>query len=191
MNLVICILLVALFTLSLLWLKTQNASAPKTWSLMTLLGGAVVLSTLAQPLEAPVRELTTALAVLVSCLGGSVPAIYFVGKIKQKPTEEKPKGQHITGTLGILNLRADITQCDERIEAEGGGRLIGIFERLAVALSLITAQTSALAVIVAIKGLARYPDIKAGHLTAEKFIVGTFVSLLWAAGCALISVNLR
>lgn len=29
MNLVICILLVALFTLSLLWLKTQNASAPK------------------------------------------------------------------------------------------------------------------------------------------------------------------
>lgn len=191
MNLVICILLVALFTLSLLWLKTQNASAPKTWSLMTLLGGAVVLSTLAQPLEAPVRELTTALAVLVSCLGGSVPAIYFVGKIKQKPTEEKPKGQHITGTLGILNLRADITQSDERIEAEGGGRLIGIFERLAVALCLITAQTSALAVIVAIKGLARYPDIKAGHLTAEKFIVGTFVSLLWAAGCALISVNLR
>ncbi|MFW0181567.1 hypothetical protein [Rothia sp. P5766] len=61
MNLVICILLVALFTLSLLWLKTQNASAPKTWTLMTLLGGALVLSTLAQPLEAPVRELTTTL----------------------------------------------------------------------------------------------------------------------------------
>lgn len=191
MNLIICILLVALFTLLLLWLKTQNANAPKTWTLMTLLGGALVLSTLAQPLEAPVRELTTTLAVLVSCLGGSAPAIYFVGKIKQKQTEEKPKGQHITGTLGILNLRADITQSDERIEAEGGGRLIGIFERLAVALCLITAQTSALAVIVAIKGLARYPDIKAGHLTAEKFIVGTFVSLLWAAGCVLIAVNLR
>lgn len=191
MSTLICTALVLLLCLSLLWLKTKTASPIKAWTLITLLSASLILSSLAQPLEPPTRELITALAVLLGCLGGSVPALYFVGKIKQKPSEEKSKGQRITGSLGILHLRAEITQSDDRVEAEGGGRLIGIFERLALALCLITNQTSLLAVIVAIKGLARYPDIKAGHLTAEKFIVGTFVSLLWAAGCALIAMNLR
>ncbi|MBM7050625.1 hypothetical protein [Rothia sp. ZJ1223] len=97
------------------------------------------------------------------------------------------------GRVGFLQLTADFIkpQPQPHREADGGGRLIGIFERLAVVMALVTSQTSLLAVIVAIKGLARYPDIESGHLAAEKFIVGTFASLIWAGCCALIALNVR
>lgn len=41
-----------------------------------------------------------------------------------------------------------------------------------------------IAAVVAVKGLARYPDLKASDGTAERFILGTFSSLLVAAGGA-------
>ena len=50
----------------------------------------------------------------------------------------------------------------------------------------------AIALVVAIKGLGRYPEIQAMKApgAAERFIVGTLASILWAAGCALVAVRL-
>ncbi len=66
-----------------------------------------------------------------------------------------------------------------------GGRWIGMLERLAVYASVLAAFPEGIAVVLAIKGLARYPELKATEKgAAERFIIGTFASVLIAAACA-------
>jgi hypothetical protein len=70
-----------------------------------------------------------------------------------------------------------------------GGAWIGAFERVAVAASLLLGWPEGIAVALAIKALGRYPELKSpGGAAAERFIIGTFTSVLWAAGCAGVAV---
>ncbi|MDL9946091.1 hypothetical protein QSJ19_10895 [Gordonia sp. ABSL11-1] len=64
-----------------------------------------------------------------------------------------------------------------------GGRVIGYLERGAVAATLLVGWPEGLAVILAVKSLARYPELRAPH-ASEQFIMGTFASVLWATGMA-------
>lgn len=130
-------------------------------------------------------ELLAALAVLAAALGGGAPASYFMKSLEKSHIQGPKEPAHARGKIGPFAFTAQISKAQDGDGAAGGGQLIGIFERAAVATLLLAGQPGLLAVVVAIKGLARYPEIKAGHLTAEKFIVGTCVSLLWAAGCVL------
>lgn len=61
-----------------------------------------------------------------------------------------------------------------------GGLVIGILERAAAMLSLLSAHSSGIAVVVAIKGLARYGEFT-NPRQREEFIIGTLASLVWAA----------
>jgi hypothetical protein len=65
-----------------------------------------------------------------------------------------------------------------------GGAIIGILERLGVCLAILTGQPVAIAYIVAIKGLGRFAELKETPVAAERFIIGTLASMLWAAGIA-------
>ncbi|MEP7160966.1 MAG: hypothetical protein ABI746_07665 [Dermatophilaceae bacterium] len=66
-----------------------------------------------------------------------------------------------------------------------GGQWIGYLERLAVFATLTAGWKEGLALILAIKGLARYPELALSNSrTAEKFIIGTLASVLFAASCA-------
>jgi hypothetical protein len=66
-----------------------------------------------------------------------------------------------------------------------GGKWIGWFERLAVYASILAGFSGGIAVVLAVKGLARYPELKATTGgAAERFIIGTFTSVLFAAACA-------
>ena len=67
-----------------------------------------------------------------------------------------------------------------------GGAWIGALERAAVFVSLATSVPEGLAVAVAVKALGRYPELRSGDSpgTAERFIIGTFTSVLWAVACA-------
>jgi hypothetical protein len=65
-----------------------------------------------------------------------------------------------------------------------GGAIIGILERLAVCLAILTGQPVAIAYVVAIKGLGRFAELKETPVAAERFIIGTLSSMLWAAGVA-------
>jgi hypothetical protein len=71
-----------------------------------------------------------------------------------------------------------------------GGAWIGVLERAAVAGTLLLGWTEGLAVLVAVKGLGRFTELKA-PAAAERFIIGTLASLLWAAGCVGVVVLLR
>ncbi|MHC6591216.1 hypothetical protein [Arthrobacter sp. C152] len=65
-----------------------------------------------------------------------------------------------------------------------GGAIIGVLERLGVCLAILTGQPVAIAYIVAIKGLGRFAELKETPVAAERFIIGTLASMLWAAGIA-------
>ncbi|MDN4644803.1 hypothetical protein [Arthrobacter sp. PsM3] len=68
-----------------------------------------------------------------------------------------------------------------------GGAIIGVLERLAVCLAILAGQPVAIAYVVAIKGLGRFAELKETPVAAERFIIGTLTSLLWAAGVAALA----
>jgi hypothetical protein len=83
---------------------------------------------------------------------------------------------------------------DSRVRHSGeilrGGAWIGALERLGVYVALVAGWAPGLAVVLAVKGLGRYPELRNQEDTgaAERFIIGTFSSVLWAAACVGITV---
>jgi hypothetical protein len=71
-----------------------------------------------------------------------------------------------------------------------GGAWIGVLERAAVAVTLLVGSAEGLVVVLAVKGLGRYAELRA-HAAAERFILGTLASALWAAACVGVAVLLR
>jgi hypothetical protein len=69
-----------------------------------------------------------------------------------------------------------------------GGAWIGALERMAVFAGLAAGFPEGVAVVLALKGVGRFPDLRGdaatGGATTERFIIGTFTSVLWAAACA-------
>ena len=71
-----------------------------------------------------------------------------------------------------------------------GGAWIGVLERAAVAATLLAGSAEGLIVIIAVKGLGRYAELRESA-AAERFIVGTLASGVWAAACVGVAVLLR
>jgi hypothetical protein len=69
-----------------------------------------------------------------------------------------------------------------------GGTWIGVLERLAVTGTLLAGEPGGVAVVVAIKGLGRYPELRTGDdpAVSERFVIGTLASLVWAAGLGVL-----
>lgn len=103
------------------------------------------------------------LAVLAAVLGGG-PVTAAV--LRMAPPEPPPPGTPAPATV----LR--------------GGATIGVLERLAIAVALLVGWPEGIAIVLAVKGLGRYPELRAHAGTSERFIIGTFASVLWALGCA-------
>ncbi|GAA1349096.1 hypothetical protein [Falsarthrobacter nasiphocae] len=71
-----------------------------------------------------------------------------------------------------------------------GGLMIGMLERVAVTGGLIAGYPEVVALVVAIKGLGRFSELKKTPAAAERFIVGTFASLLVAFVVAMAALLL-
>jgi hypothetical protein len=71
-----------------------------------------------------------------------------------------------------------------------GGAWIGVLERTAIAATVLAGWQEGLAVLIAVKGLGRFNELKA-PVAAERFIIGTLASGLWAIGCVGVAVLLR
>lgn len=92
-----------------------------------------------------------------------------------------PGSRVVTGVLA----KAGATSDDQDGQRLRGGRWIGRLERLAVFASLLSGFPEGVAIVLAVKSLARYPELRAtSSQIAEKFIIGTFTSVLYAAGLA-------
>jgi hypothetical protein len=82
-------------------------------------------------------------------------------------------------------------QVEEAAAVLRGGAWIGVFERSGILASLLAGWPEGIAVVLGLKGLGRYSELKgggqptgAGGGVAERFIIGTFSSVLWAAAAA-------
>jgi hypothetical protein len=135
-------------------------------ALVLLVGASAVLASTAEPLAGPWRWVAVVLGGLVVALGG---------------------GALTTCVLGLASAAAPTTARVQR-DVLRGGAWIGALERLALLGTLLAGWPEGLAAIIAVKGLARYPELRtlsgADTGAGERFIIGTFASLGWAAGCA-------
>ncbi|GAB2512572.1 hypothetical protein GCM10027064_07910 [Microbacterium petrolearium] len=125
------------------------------------------------PLAVPV-PLTAALALLataVAVLGGDPVARRVLAFASDDGVREGPHG-------GIL-LRPPAGSAQGAPEVMRGGVTIGYLERTASALALIVGYPEAIAVVVAIKGIARFTELGSPE-ARERFIIGTLASLSWA-----------
>lgn len=102
-------------------------------------------------------------------------------------------GPLTTSVLSLVdrnNTRSQSTQ--QAGEVLRGGALIGALERGAIYGSMVAGWPEGLAIVLAIKGLARYPELRSPdqpasvtpQAVAERFIIGTFTSVLWSVTCA-------
>lgn len=71
-----------------------------------------------------------------------------------------------------------------------GGLWVGILERLAITGAIIAGRPELIALVVAVKGLGRYPELQQAGEASERFIVGTLASFIVAIGVGLGAVAL-
>jgi hypothetical protein len=86
-----------------------------------------------------------------------------------------------SGSAPVGDIPADGTTVSDP-DTLRGGAWIGALERLAIVATLLTRWPEGLAVILAVKGLGRYPELRR-PAAAERFIIGTIASALWAVAC--------
>lgn len=70
-----------------------------------------------------------------------------------------------------------------------GGTWIGYLERLAVVGAIVLGRFEIVAGVIAIKGLGRFTELDS-PVARERFLIGTLVSMSWAAVCAVLIARL-
>lgn len=74
------------------------------------------------------------------------------------------------------------------------GAWLGVFERLSVCVSLLCAWPEGIILVVGLKGIGRYQELAIRRdeaMVVERFLIGTFCSVLWASAAAGIAVLMR
>jgi hypothetical protein len=132
------------------------------------LAGAGLLTTLdPEPVSDTVRGLFVVVACVLAVLGG---------------------GPVTVGVFSLVDGRAAAAGRSLRSAGDvlRGGAWIGGLERAAVFVCLVAGWPAGLAVLLALKGLGRYPELRVQEDSgaAERFIIGTLTSALWAVACA-------
>ena len=75
----------------------------------------------------------------------------------------------------------------QAVAALRGGTWIGILERLAITGLILVGYPAGIAILVAIKGLGRYPELRENPSASERFVIGTLASMVWAAGLGILA----
>lgn len=157
------------------WWKTRFAWPAIALAILCI---AVVLAARADSVGRSALIVCTALAVLASAVGGGPIAVAILRL-----------ASHSTAPRLREPGRPDPTPPEDLLR---GGAWIGTLERMAVTAALIAGWPEGLAVVLAVKGLARYPELRSpGAGASERFIIGTFTSVLWASACAIIILLVR
>ncbi len=115
----------------------------------------------------------TTILVFIGIVGGS-PLVLVV--LELAGSGAVPLGDH----GGILVSDSSAKSKDREILR--GGMTIGYLERLAIIGAALVGQFAAVAIVVAVKGLGRFSELE-NSAARERFIIGTLVSIVWAAAC--------
>lgn len=167
---------------------TSGSLAGLRGALTVWLPGVVLAATLLWWLleGVPLWWSAPALTVAGALLGD--PAVRLVLEIaRDTETAERARLEHLEQLRADPVLSAPQPEPSEQEEQDApplrGGLVIGVLERIAVSVCVISGYATGIAMVVAIKGLARYGEFTSPS-QREQFIIGTLASLLWAAGTA-------
>jgi hypothetical protein len=120
------------------------------------------------------------LGVAVATTGGSlvVRSVFRLMRREFLPARTRP------GADAGSAFEAEPAAADERPEQVlRGGAWIGYLERAAVAATVLAGWPEGVALVLAVKGVGRYAELRETN-APEAFIIGTLTSLLWAASAA-------
>ncbi|SDP34530.1 hypothetical protein SAMN05660199_03679 [Klenkia soli] len=140
--------------------------------LVVLVGAAAALAWVGDPATPWLRSAVALAAVAAAALGGG-PVVTAV------LTAADPE-------RAVASLRGDAAGVADP-EVLRGGAWIGVLERLALAATLLLGWPEGVPVVLAVKGLGRFAEL-AETPAAERFIIGTLTSVLWAGACAGVAV---
>lgn len=116
-------------------------------------------------------------------IGGNPLTVWILGRAA--------KGDVDSGTHGGILVPAETTSgaksATKTQEVLRGGTWIGYLERVAVIGAIVVGHFEIIAAVIAIKGLGRFSELDAPE-ARERFIIGTLVSMTWAALCGALIV---
>ncbi|MFZ2526702.1 MAG: hypothetical protein WAX14_03455 [Rhodococcus sp. (in: high G+C Gram-positive bacteria)] len=130
------------------------------------LAGAAVAASTTTALHGFAYATTLVLTMLAAITGGG-PAVLAAFRIARRQPDAGP--EPAPATSGATPPPGPLR----------GGRVIGILERAAVAAAVLAGWPEGIAIVLAVKGLARYPELREPQ-ASEQFIIGTATSVLWA-----------
>lgn len=130
--------------------------------------------------------LLVAIVVVVSLAVSAGAGSPITAKVLRSAHVPAPPTVEITGdTRTPVVRRRENTSAgaSDRREVLRGGMWIGILERVGLTAAILAGRFELAAVVVAVKALGRYPEIRENPAVSERFIIGTLASLLVAAAC--------
>ncbi|AWB95254.1 hypothetical protein DCE93_05915 [Agromyces badenianii] len=154
----------AVGTLAVALLAAASATGPAQFGLaplITVLGLTVAIFG-GSPAAATALDLAMGTTVAPGLHGGIIVA-------EKRSADEEHRGVQPSGRREVLR----------------GGLTIGVLERIGSAGAIIAGFPEALAIVVAVKGVGRFTELEAPE-ARERFIIGTFASLIWACAAALV-----
>ncbi|WP_051138886.1 hypothetical protein [Agromyces italicus] len=157
------------------------------WFATGVLGIAVLAASTAQG-QAPigVAPLVVVLGLAIAVFGGSAAAGTALDLAMGRAVAPGLHGGIIVTDRRVdADLAPGVHAVERRREVLRGGLTIGVLERIASAGAIIAGFPEALAIVVAIKGVGRFTELEAPE-ARERFIIGTFASLIWACAAALV-----
>jgi hypothetical protein len=139
--------------------------------LLALVAGAAAVAWAGDPATPWLRSCVALAAVAAAGLGG--------GPVVTAVLAAADPGRAVASLGGATGV-ADP-------EVLRGGAWIGVLERLALTATLLLGWPEGVPVVLAVKGLGRFAELKETP-AAERFIIGTLTSVLWAGACAGVAV---
>ena len=151
--------------------RHARSGPPSRWPLLASRPGIVAAAS--DELDAVDRARSATLVVVLAgalAVAGGGPVTTAVFDLVDRP-RRRPRRRSIEAAGAVLR----------------GGAWIGALERGRGLRHLVAGWPEGVAIVLALKGLGRYPELAQPRTptgAAERFIIGTFTSVLWAAACA-------
>ncbi|KAA1420402.1 hypothetical protein FE697_015660 [Mumia zhuanghuii] len=139
--------------------------------LAVALAFCVVATIFEDPVTGMQHDVLVLFALVLAVAGGGIVTSAAFETIDSSRTEDT-YGRTVTAAAAVLR----------------GGAWVGALERLAVFGALAARWPEGVAIVLAVKGLGRYPELKiqGSSGAAERFIIGTMISVIWAVACVYV-----
>ncbi len=154
-------------------------------SLLLPLAAAGILALSAGPVDGWVRVVAVGALLGTAATGGS-PMATGVLRLADPAAARAAEGMDLqTGASALAVGPARHRPVAATMSAPGllrGGATLGVLERVATFGTLALGSPEGIAIVLAVKGLGRFGELKI-PAAPERFMIGTFASVLWAGAC--------